>query len=209
MYKLPHHTELDTQEVMKFMYEHPFITLCGASASGKPVATQIPVLFKERENQLFLRGHIMKNTDHHRAFIENPEVLALFIGPHTYVSASWYTNPRQGSTWNYLTVHAKGIIQFLDEQALLDTLRETTAHFEKNAASPASFDQLPEEYINRLIKAIAAFEIRVYELDNVFKLSQNRDRESYRSIIEKLKQQEADAQQIAGEMERREDQLFK
>jgi transcriptional regulator len=208
MYKLPYFTENNAEEVMKFIRQNPFVTLCGCDESGKPVATQVPVLIKEHDGQLVLRGHVMKNTDHQRAFGVNPEVLALFTGPHTYVSASWYKNPQQGSTWNYLTVHARGKLKFLDEAALIETLRETTAHFENDPTSPASFDQLPAEYINRMTKAIVAFEITVYHMDNVFKLSQNRDQDSYRTITRKLSEQGSDAREIAEEMQRREKKLF-
>ncbi len=208
MYKLPYFTEQDGQEVMKFMVKHPFVTLCGCNASGRPVATQVPVLFKDRNGQLVLCGHIMRNTDHHRAFIENPQVLALFTGPHTYVSASWYTNPRQGSTWNYITVHARGTLQFLDEAALIETLRETTAHFENSTSSSAAFEQLSEDYVKKMVRAIIAFEIAVSEIENVFKLSQNRDKESYQSIIQHLNAQGAGAQQIAAVMQERENKVF-
>jgi transcriptional regulator len=60
----------------------------------------------------------MKGNDHHKAFLANPNVLVRFYGPHCYVSASWYTNPQQGSTWNYITVHAKGELNFLDDSEL-------------------------------------------------------------------------------------------
>src|ERR1700755_3197637 len=108
MYSLPYFKENDEKEVLRFMHDHPFVTLCGSDASGKPVATQVPVLLKERDGFLFLEAHIMKNTDHHKAFVQNPQALALFTGAHTYVSASWYSNPNQASTWNYVSVHATG-----------------------------------------------------------------------------------------------------
>ena len=190
------------------MQQHPFITLCGADANGKPVVTHIPVLIDERNNQLFLRGHIMKNTDHYKAFISNPNVVAVFTGPHTYVSASWYTNPQQGSTWNYMTVHAKGTIQFLDEPALLSLLEDLTAHFENNDQSPALYSRIPDDYVQRMVKAIVAIEVAIEEMDHVFKLSQNRDENSYHNIIEKLQQQDAQAKQIADEMKLRIPQLF-
>jgi transcriptional regulator len=209
MYSLPYFKEEDPDVVVAFMKQHPFVTVCGSDAAGKPVATQIPVLIRENEGRLVLHGHIMKNTDHHKAFLQNPEVLAIFTGPHTYVSASWYTNPQQGSTWNYMTVHAKGQLQFMDEAALLNLLQELTAHFENNDQSPSLFEKLPDEYINRLSKAIIAIEITVQETENVFKLSQNRDETSYRNIMEKLRTQDEDAQQIAQEMEKRASRLFR
>jgi transcriptional regulator len=208
MYSLPYFKEKEIGVVKTFMEQHPFITLCGCDAAGNPVATHVPVLLREENDRLYLYGHIMKKTDHHLAFIDNPNVLAVFSGPHTYVSASWYSDPRQGSTWNYMTVHAKGIIQFLDEQALLNLLRDLTARFENNNDSPSLFDKLPAEYVSQMSKAIVAFAIEVKEIDNVFKLSQNRDEASYHVIIEKLEQQGGDAKIIAGEMSKRAAKLF-
>jgi transcriptional regulator len=209
MYHLPYFKEQDFETVLAFMHSHPFVVLTGVDAEGKPVATQVPLLIKEKEGQLVFRGHIMKQTDHHKALMQNPHVLALFTGPHTYVSASWYADPRQGSTWNYMTVQAKGELSFLDEAALREVLRETTTHFENGPNTPGAFDTLPEEYVQRLIKAIVGIEITVTGIENVFKLSQNRDEVSYHNIINKLQQGTADAQYIAREMEQRASQLFK
>jgi transcriptional regulator len=208
MYSLPYFKEKELGVVKAFMEQHPFITLCGSDAAGNPVATHVPVLLREENGRLCLHGHIMKKTDHHLAFEQNPNVLAIFSGPHTYVSASWYSNPQQGSTWNYMTVHAKGVIQFLGEAELLNLLRDLTARFENNTESPALFDKLPREYISQMSKAIVAFEIEVKEIDNVFKLSQNRDEASYHTIIKKLEQQGGDAGKIAGEMSKRAEKLF-
>jgi transcriptional regulator len=208
MYSVPYFKEKDNVEVMSFMRQNPFIILCGSDEQGRAVATHVPVLIDEINGQLMLRGHFMKNTDHHAAFAKNPEALAIFIGPHTYVSASWYSNPKQASTWNYLTVHARGKLSFPGEQQLMQILKDTTAYFENNPDSPAGFEQLPEDYVQRLSKAIIAFEINVDQLDNVFKLSQNRDRKSYRTIMDKLNEQDDAAKQIAAEMQRREQRLF-
>lgn len=208
MYSLPYFKEKDPGLVKEFMHQHPFITLCGCDQAGNPVATHVPVLLSEENGQLYLRGHIMKKTDHHLAFLDNPNVLALFTGAHTYVSASWYSNPRQGSTWNYMTVHAKGRIRFLEEAALHDLLRDLTAHFENNSDSPALYEKLPAEYIAQMSKAIVAFEIEVQETDNVFKLSQNRDEKSFHAIIEKLGQQDGDGKIIAGEMSKRASEIY-
>ena len=173
------------------------------------MATQIPVFIDEREGKLFLSGHIMRNTDHHKAFLHNSNVLAVFTGAHTYVSASWYAEKEQASTWNYISVHAKGILKFLDEQALLNVLKRTTNHFENNPYSGANFEDLSTEYIQRLARAIIAFEVEVLQIDNVFKLSQNRDEKSYQTIMEKLEAQDADGKYIAEEMKKRTSQLFK
>ena len=209
MYNLPYFKEKDQQVVLDFIHQHPFAFIAGCSEDGKPVATQIPVFIDEREGKLFLSGHMMRNTDHHKAFEHNPHVLAVFTGAHTYVSASWYEDKKQGSTWNYMSVHAKGVLKFLDEHALLDVLKRTTNHFENNPYSGANFEDLSAEYVNRMAKAIIAFEVEILQMDNVFKLSQNRDEKSYHTIMEKLEAQDAAGKYIAGEMKQRTSQLFK
>src|SRR6476661_2063162 len=150
-----------------------------------------------------------KKSDHHRAFEENPNVLALFTGAHTYVSGTWYTgNPQQASTWNYIAIHARGQIRLLDEPALIELLRKLSLHFENNnIASSTIYDNLPVDYKEKLIKAILAFELEVIEMDNVHKLSQNRDEKSYENIVQQLKQQEGDAKEIGEQMEKRKEQV--
>lgn len=208
MYYLPHFKENDPELIKQFIREHPFAFLAGSSAENKPVATQVPVFIDEKDGKLFLTGHVMKNTDHHRAFLHNPHVLAVFTGPHTYVSASWYTDKKQGSTWNYMSVHAKGVLRFLDEQSLRSVLKRTTSHFENNPHSGANFEDLSTEYVEKMIKAIEAFEIEVVSIEHVFKLSQNRDEESYDNITAKLKAQGGDGKEIAEIMENRKSKVF-
>ncbi len=209
MYNLPYFKEKDKQIVLDFIHAHPFAFLSGVTSENKPVATQIPMFIEERDEKLFLTGHMMKQTDHHKAFENNPNVLAVFTSPHTYVSATWYSNPHQASTWNYMSVHLKGLLRFLDEKGLENVLKKTTLHFENyNKASATVFDNLPRDYVSRLMKAIIAFEISVVEIDNVFKLSQNRDEPSFHNIISKLEHQDAAGSFISNEMKKRSSQLF-
>lgn len=210
MYNLPYFKEKDPKVLMEFIHQHPFAFICGCDSDQRPVASQIPVFIEERDGKLFLSGHIMRQTDHHRAFEQNPNVLCVFTGPHTYVSATWYSNPHQASTWNYMSVHVKGHLHFLDEAALEQVLRKTSLHFEGyKADSPTVMDNLPEDYRKKLMKAIVAFEVEVQEMDHVFKLSQNRDLESYSNIVAKLENGHADDKAVAAEMQKRKDQLFK
>ena len=211
MYNYPHYKEHDREKIIAFMRNHPFVTLIGSDKNGRIEATQIPVLVEEKDGKLFIYGHIARKSDHHQAFEENPNVLALFTGPHTYVSGTWYTgNPRQASTWNYIAIHARGQIKFLDETSLIELLKKLSLHFENNnTESSTVYDNLPLDYKEKLIKAILAFEIEVTEMENVHKLSQNRDEKSYDNIVQQLKKQEGDGNEIGNLMEKRKDQVFK
>ena len=209
MYEMPYFKETDPEAVRQFIDAHPFAFISGCDAENTPVATQIPLFFEEKNGRQILRGHIMRNTDHHKAFVHNPNVLAVFTGPHSYVSATWYTDPHTASTWNYMSVHAKGIIRFLDDEALADVLRKTSLHFENyQHESPTAFDNLPKEYNQQNMKAIVAFEIKILKLDNTFKLSQNQDAKSYDTIMKKLKEQGENGKAISDEMGKRREGLF-
>ena len=141
MYKLPSYNEEDEEIVKQFVRDHPFAFIAGSDAANNPVATQVPLFIDERDKKLFLTGHIMRNTDHHKAFEQNQNVLAVFTGPHTYVSATWYDNPYQASTWNFMSVHAKGTIRFGNEEELIAFLKRLTLHYENNrTTSTTVFD---------------------------------------------------------------------
>jgi len=209
MYNLPYFKTQDAEEVLQFMRDHPFVLLAGSDEENKPVATQVPVFLDEKDDKLFLSGHIMRNTDHHKSFEKNKNVLAIFTGPHTYVSATWYTNPSMGSTWNYMSVYAQGIIRFGDKEELIEVLRRLTLHYENgNTNSPTVFDNFPADYTESMMKGIVPFEIEIYDLQHVFKLSQNRDEESYDNIIRQLKQKDDNAKAVAAIMEKRKSKVF-
>jgi transcriptional regulator len=209
MYNLPYHKEKNPQVIKAFIDQYPFAFVSGSNSKNEPVATQVPVFIEEDNGKQVLRGHIMKHNDHHKAFLENENVLVVFTGRHTYVSGTWYSNPYMASTWNYMSVHIKGKIRFLDNIALEEVLRKTTLHFENNnLESTTVFDNLPQDFKKRVMHMIVAFEIEILEMDNIFKLSQDRDYQSYMNIIKRLQQQDYDGQVIATEMIKRIDEVF-
>ena len=203
MYDLPHFKANNDKEVHDFMKAHPFITLCAVDKHGMPVATHVPVMLSHKDDKLILRGHIQRKTDHHKALMHAPHVLAIFTGAHSYVSASWYVDPKVASTWNYQAVHASGIIHFGDDAMLLRLLTDLTAHFESNPHSPALVNELPHNYVQEHMKAIIAFEIEITELRHVFKLSQNREEASRNSIIGHLENSDdPEAKMVSEEMKK-------
>lgn len=200
MYHLPHFKANYPNDVFAFMQAHPFITLCGCSPEGWPVATHIPVLIEKRNETIFLTGHVMRNQLHTLAYEANNKVLAIFQGPESYVSAAWYSPPAVASTWNYMAVHASGIIRFLDDAELYQLLVRQTRYFEGTANSTVDVEKMPADYVKENMKAIVAFEIEVTQCNHVFKLSQNKDEESFQSVVGHLKTGNATQQALANEM---------
>jgi transcriptional regulator len=209
MYHFSYFKENDRQEILRFLNVNPFAFLTGSFSDGRQVATQVPVLVEERNGELYLQGHIMRKTDHHKAFVENPEALLVFTGPHCYVSASWYTNPSIGSTWNYMSVHVAGKMRMMNDAELIGFMRKLTLIFEgDNTGSATIYDNLPDSFLQKMMPAIVGFEIKAERMDNVFKLSQNRDEQSYMNIIAKLEALGGDSAAVAAEMKKRKEQLF-
>jgi len=208
MYKAPYFKENNREAVLAFMQQYPFVVLTGCDREQRPVATHIPLLLEEKGDRLLLYGHIQRKTDHHLAYEHNPQVMAIYNGPHAYISSSWYNNPASVSTWNYMAVHAAGTLRFTDDAALLGLLTKTTAHFERHNGSDALVEKMPEEYVARTMKAIIGFEIEVTSLEAVFKLSQNRDATTYQEIIHRLQTAGGESALVAAEMEKRKKDIF-
>jgi len=200
MYKVGRFLEKDLDKLIPFMQAHPFAVVIGAN-QNIPSATQIPLQIKRAGDVVKLVGHVMKKTDHHEAFVSNENVLALFHGAHAYISASIYENPASASTWNYSSVYATGKIRMLNDEETRSVIKELTNQYEATD-SPAAFHQMPDEYINHHLKAIAGFEITVTSLEGVFKLSQNHPQVNQESIVKHLSQSDdMQAQEVARQME--------
>lgn len=113
----------------------------------------------------------------------------MFWGPHAYVSPTWYVSEKMVPTWNYVTVHAYGRPRILDDPAdAAAVLSQLTDTYESEATGPWSMDSLPEEFIERQIKAIAAFEMPIERIEGKFKLSQNRKPEDREGVIKGLRE---------------------
>ena len=199
MYKSSIFKAANPDYVIELMRDQPFAVLMGVDQDNKPVATQVPVLVEERENGIFLLGHIMRNTSHHIAFEYNGNVMALFHGPHCYISADWYETQTQASTWNYLSVQVAGMIKFLGENELKDILNKTTTRFEKEASN-ASYEALPDVYVSKHLPAIIGFEIQVVSINHTFKLSQNKDAKTFDAILHHLDLGDEQSRAIATHM---------
>lgn len=208
MYKTKHFNTAEQQTVIAFMQAHPFVLICGSGKDGVPVATHVPVLLEERDGRIFLGGHFMRKQDHTRVFSENPNALVIFTAAHAYISASWYTDPKKVSTWNYQAVHATGTLRFTTDDELYAMLVKLTRHFEGSDDSPALVPKMDEQYLQNNMKAIIGFEIEVTDLAHVFKLSQNRQKSDYDRVIAALENGGEESRAVALEMQKNRDQVF-
>lgn len=183
MYTPSHYKNENLDEVREFLKQNSFGILINQT-DGRPWATHIPLeLDVDDEGKDILAGHISKANPQWKSFKGNEEVLAIFNGPHSYISSSWYKE-EEVPTWNYIAVHVYGKIQILNDEAVLDSLHKLVDKYEKASTNPVSINNLSHKTM-RQIKGIVGFQIGITDIHATYKLSQTRP-EDHPKIIEEL-----------------------
>ena len=186
---VPHSfNETNQSYIEDFIRKHAFATLI-SSDNGRPVATHLLLDLEEGpSSRLALSGHMAKANPQWRTFRDDREVLSIFNGPHTYVSASWYSI-KSAPTWNYVNVHVYGLPRIINDNVELYGLLKRLVD-KQEQQSPADtryrIESLPNDVLESMMGAVVGFEITVTKIEAAAKLSQNRNAQDYRNIIEKL-----------------------
>lgn len=165
----------DAEKLRAFMREHSFATLVSRDDRGAPLASHLPLLLRDgADGAPVLLGHMARANPQWRQFSPNEEILAVFHGPHGYISPSWYASEQVVPTWNYAAVHAYGVPRVVESgDRLAEIVEETITEYESGFAQPWKAN-LPEEFHQNLLKGIVGFEIPIVRLEGKFKLGQNR-----------------------------------
>jgi transcriptional regulator len=189
----------NTQEILAFIREYGFATLVN-QVEGKLWATHTPLLLNEEGTRI--TGHISKANKQWKGFSEKEEVLAIFQGPHTYVSPSWYDHENV-PTWNYIAVHVYGTLRTLEGDALIKSLKGLVDKYEAHSEAPVTVEGMSSGYVEKEMKGLVAFEITITRMEASYKLSQNRDPKNHERIIRELKKRgDAQSMSVAEAMER-------
>ena len=199
---IPHqYKNEDLKEVKEFIRSNSFAILVN-QVDGSPWAAHIPLELEQNDNEEdILVGHIAKANPQWKSFEPGSKVLAIFNGPHSYISSSWYKE-EEVPTWNYIAVHVYGHIKIQDEDQLYRSLNKLVDRYEKESDEPISLDRLSKKTM-RQIKGVVGFEIYISDIQAAYKLSQGRP-EDHRRIIDQLEQSnESGATAVASEMRKR------
>lgn len=178
----------DVTRLAAFIGRYSFATLV-TFGGETPSASHLPMLFRTEENgQGMLVSHMARTNPQWRDFASGREALTIFHGPHAYVSPSWYQSQPAVPTWNYAAVHVFGVPRIITEhERVLRLLRDMVSRYEASRESPWSGD-LPEDYRDKMIQGIVAFEIPVARIEGKFKLSQNRSAADRQAVYRALSQ---------------------
>ncbi|HMF43325.1 MAG TPA: FMN-binding negative transcriptional regulator [Polyangia bacterium] len=180
-------TETRPEILMAVMRENSLAAIVTA-AGGVPYASHVPVLVDGPAiaGALKIRGHFARANPHSKALRDGEQMLAIFHGPHCYVSPSWYEGSENVPTWNYVVVHAYGRVRPLDHSDSRGHLKELVDLNERSAAEPWRMESLPADLVDNLLTGIVGFEIAVDRLEGKLKLSQNRPPGDQRRVRDRL-----------------------
>lgn len=190
------------EDVLDFIEKNSFGIIISQSNS-KLLATHIPLELDKNENgQPILTGHISKGNPQWKNFVNDGDILAIFNGPHCYISSSWYDHENV-PTWNYIAVHIYGKVKIIEGERLITALTKLVEKYEKQMENPVSVRTMSKEFLNNEIKGIVGFEIEIIEIQSAYKLSQNRDKVNHNNIVAELRKSgDSNSHIIAEEMEK-------
>ncbi|MBE7169339.1 MAG: FMN-binding negative transcriptional regulator [Williamsia sp.] len=186
----------DKARIVAFMKRFSFATLI-TSKDDFPIATHIPFVIKEENDQFVLLSHVARQNEQWKGIEDNP-VLVIFSEPHAYISPTHYEKELNVPTWNYLAVHAYGRGQLITEQEELALLLESTID-NYEASYQEQWNRLPEKYKTGLMMGIVGFKIEVTEIQAKEKLSQNKTRSEQQNIVATLSASTDSNERITGE----------
>jgi transcriptional regulator len=174
MYTPESFRESDRRVAFELIDSYGFATLISGSAR-EPVVSHIPLILDRSESSRpRLLGHVARANPHWKHFDGAEPAVAIFHGPHAYVSPSWYANHPSVPTWNYAVVHVRGAPAVVGEEETWGILRRLIAKYEAGRSEPWN-GALPPGKVEDDLKAIVGFQMPVDHLEAKFKLSQNKD----------------------------------
>jgi transcriptional regulator len=169
--------------ILETIERHPFGMLVTGDAAY-PRVTHLPLIAQEREDGLWILGHVARANPHARSIAAHAPATIVITGPHAYVSAAWYEAPYETvPTWNYTAVQIGGRLQAYDAWDAVKLLSERMEAKRDDAWDPA---RLNPGYREAQLRAIAAFELRAEQLFAKAKLSQNRTEADRLAVIGRL-----------------------
>lgn len=189
MYVPPSFREDRPEKLHEFIKAHSFGTLF-SGAEENLQATHLPFLLDEKKGEHgTLLGH-MARTNPHCQSLEGKEVLVAFLGPHSYISPTWYEEPETVPTWNYVSVHVYGnYVGALQEDQLRRILEKTVQVYEAPMPQPWELGKLPEPFFEKMVRMIAGFEIKISRIEGKWKLGQNHPEARRQRVIRALEKQ--------------------
>jgi transcriptional regulator len=191
------------EEIWRFIDANSFALLL-THLDGRMWGTHVPILSATgADGTKYLHGHLARANPQWKGWGGDVQALAVFQGPHAYISSSWYDHPNV-PTWNYIAVHVYGRLRTIEGDELYASIEQLMSKYEAKSRVPVTMDGLPADLVEREMKAVVGFALEITDIHGKEKLSQNRDDANHAAIIHELERRgERFDGDIAAEMRQR------
>lgn len=200
MYQPPQFRSTDRTVAARLMREHPFASLISTDGDGLPFVTHLPLHLEDRDGAFHLLGHCAKPNPHWRYLQERPTAVVTFLGPHAYLSPKVYPDLARVPSWNYLAVHCTVVATVIEDPLAKDGLLKKLID-DHEPAYAQQWSGLGEDYANKMLAGIVAFDLKVVDLQCKLKLNQHRP-ESHEALKAVYAQGNEQERELARWMER-------
>lgn len=180
--------------VRKYPFAHVITT-----TSEETYATPTPIFFETDDTVATLVGHMTRMNPQAQTLQDGQRVLAIFPGPHTYISASWYKTLLTVPTWDYVSAQIRGRLEVIDDdEGQIKVLRRIAAVLERDSEQPWTLEQAPPGKVQQLLPRIRSFRIIIERIEGVTKLNQTHPAADRMLIIQQLlARPDSDSHEIA------------
>ena len=159
---------LDVDQQLEFIHSYGFAILVSEDLQ----ISHLPLIIESSESGVaHIYGHMAKANTQWKA-LDGTKVKAIFSGPHSYISPTWYAGSPAVPTWNYAAVHVTGIASLLDSAQTLVAVHKLVKQYESTLLNDNNL--MPEDYQRKLAQAIVGFKIEVTHMEGKQKLGQHR-----------------------------------
>ncbi|WP_051330225.1 FMN-binding negative transcriptional regulator [Niveispirillum irakense] len=170
MYVPPQYRAMDPAAII---HRYPFAQFITGGGDAPLMATSTPICFERDGDETRLVGHLSRGNPQAATLEEGMPILAIFAGPHAYISPAWYREKPEVPTWNYVTAQVRGRLTPIDDgEGQLAVLRRTAAVAEQGARDPWRLEKAPEGRVDFLLPMIRSFRIHVEAIEGATKLGQ-------------------------------------
>jgi transcriptional regulator len=179
LYMPPAFHQADQTQIRADIASIGFATLI-TSGAEEPIISHVPLLLRDDGSEFgMLIGHLARGNPQWKWSDLSKPAIAVFMGPHAYVSPSWYpskqVDPKVVPTWNYAVVHVRGRLEIFEESdQLMTDLTSLTEKHEERVGSKWKTSDAPTDFMLRQTKGIVGVRMKITGFEAKSKLSQNR-----------------------------------